>query len=146
MIKELKNSVTEAFSKRNWIDQNNIVFGYEDSQDCCEDWGWGVWNPKTKEKVADSPDGLPYHFDFESGATEIEFTDYLPKREYAKMLYGQDQTYLDHLDVVRVNLLPDEGTEGEPLVFEAWTDHNGYYLHSFAFEKRDNNKKGKNNG
>ena len=40
--------------------------------------------------------------------------------------------------------MKNEGTEGEPLVFEAWTDHNGYYLHSFSFGKRDNNEKEKN--
>ena len=136
MITEIKNSLTEAFRKRNWIDQNNVVFGYDDTQDCCEGWGWGVWNPKTKERVADSPDGLPYHFDLDAGATEIEFTDSMPKREYGNLLYGADETYLDHLDVVRVNLLPDKDGGGEPLVFEAYTSHNGYYLHGFDFCKK----------
>ena len=28
MIQELKNSITEYYGKRNWIDQNNVVFGY----------------------------------------------------------------------------------------------------------------------
>lgn len=136
MITEIKNSVTETYAKRNWIDQNNVVFGYDDYQNCCEFWGWGVWNPKTKKRVADSPSGMPYHFDLEAGATAIEFTDDLPKREYCNLLYGQDETCLDHLDVVRVNLIPDDGAAGDPLVFEAYTSHNGYYLHSFNFSKK----------
>ena len=136
MITEIKNSVTGVFAKRNWIDQNNVVFGYDDSQNCCENWGWGVWNPKTKERVADSPNGMPYHFDLEAGATTIGFTNYLPKREYCNLLYGQDETYLDQLDVVRVNLIPDKGVAGDPLVFEAYTSHNGYYLHDFSFSKQ----------
>lgn len=140
MITEIKNSVTETYAKRNWIDQNNVVFGYDDTQDCCEDWGWGVWNPKTKERVADSPNGMPYHFDLDAGATVMEFTDYLPKREYCNLLYGQDETYLDHLDVVRVNLIPDKGVTGDPLVFEAYTSHNGYYLHGFSFSKQEDNQ------
>ena len=142
MITEIKNSITEAFGKRNWIAHNNVVFGYSDEQCCCEDWGWGVWNPKTKERVADSPDGMPYHFDFKAGATELEFTDDMPKGEYGEMLYGRDERYLGHLDVVRVNLVPDEGIEGEPLVFEAYTRHNGYYLHSFAFNHKEQEEGG----
>lgn len=140
MITEIKNSITEVFAKRNWIDHNNVVFGYDDTQSCCESWGWGVWNPRTKERVADSPNGMPYHFDLEAGATAIEFTDDLPKHEYCNLLYGQDETYLDHLDVVRVNLIPDVGVAGDPLVFEAYTSHNGYYLHSFSFLKQEDNQ------
>ena len=71
MIHEVK--IAHCEWKRNWIDQNKVVFGYSDVQDCCESWGWGVYDPETKERVADSPDGMPYHFDFESGAEEIEF-------------------------------------------------------------------------
>lgn len=138
MITEIKNSITETYKKRNWIDQHNVVFGYEDTPNCCEDWGWGVWNPKTKERIADTPNELPYHFDFNAGATEIEFTDDMPKREYSKLLYGADDIHLDHLDVVRVVLLPDEGIKAEPLVFEAYTSHNGYYMHLFDFYKTKN--------
>ena len=134
MIREIK--IPHLEWKKNWIDQNKVVFGYDDTQDCCESWGWGVYDPETKEKVADSPDGLTYHFDFKSGAEKLEFGD---RNNYdrANMLYGRDlECYdLDVLDVVRVKLLPDEGMDGKPLVFEAYTNHNGYYLHDFSFEK-----------
>ena len=136
MIREIKIQHLEW--KKNWIDQNKVVFGYDDTQNCCEEWGWGVYDPETKEKVADSPDGLTYHFDFKSGAEELEFGD---RNNYdrANMLYGRDlECYdLDVLDVVRVKLLPDEVTDGKPLVFEAYTNHNGYYLHDFSFEKEN---------
>ena len=137
MIHEVK--IAHCEWKRNWIDQNKVVFGYSDVQDCCESWGWGVYDPETKERVADSPDGMPYHFDFESGAEEIEFNSWISAVDRARMLYGKNSEYVDVIDVVRVKLLPDEGTDGKPLVFEAYTDHNGYYLHSFSFDKEENN-------
>lgn len=135
MIHEIK--IAHCEWKRNWIDQNKVVFGYDDTQDCCESWGWGVYDSETKEKVSESPDGLPYHFDFESGTEEVEFSCHLTDEVRERMLYGKNFEYVDVLSVVRVKLLPDEGTDGKPLVFEAFTDHNGYYLHSFSFDKED---------
>ena len=120
--------------KKNWIDQNKVVFGYDDTQDCCEEWGWGVYDPETKEKVAESPDGLPYHFDFEGGAKTAQFN---AEEELGNRFAFRD-AWVDQLDCVRVRLLPDEGAGGKPLVFEAYTDHNGFYLHDFSFEKEKN--------
>ncbi len=129
MIREIK--IQHCEWKKNWIDQNKVVFGYDDSQNCCEEWGWGVYDPETKEKVAESPDGMPYHFDFEGGAETVQFTS----RENQEGRLNRRGELVEILDCVRVRLLPDEGTDGKPLVFEAYTDHNGYYLHDFSFEK-----------
>lgn len=73
MIKEIK--INEYDWKKNWIDQNNVVFGFSDQASCCESWGWGVYDPDTKQKIADSPDGMPYHFDFGKGAEEKGFIE-----------------------------------------------------------------------
>lgn len=113
--------------KSNWIDHNNVVFGYEDSQHCCESFGWAVYDPITKEKVEDDIDGMPYHFDFASGAREGEE-------------WYTDIEYPDVLDVVHVTLIHDED-ETKKLIFECWCNHNGYYYHDFSFEK---NEKGEN--
>lgn len=109
--------------KRNWIDHNNVVFGYDRDQLCCESFGWAVYDPITKEKVSDDIDGMPYHFDFESGARTDEawYTDI------------EDQ---DVLDVVHVTLVNDKD-ETKKLIFECWCNHNGYYYHDFSFEKNE---------
>ena len=129
MIREIK--IPHLEWKKNWIDQNKVVFGYDDSQDCCESWGWGVYDHETKEKVAESPDGMPYHFDFEGGAKTAQFND----EERFGERYAFRDAWVDQLDCVRVRLLPDDGSDGKPLVFEAYTNHDGYYLHDFSFEK-----------
>lgn len=119
MIKQIHMNYCDW--KKNWIDHNNVVFGYSDIQCCCESWGWAVFDPVTKMKVADDMEGLPYHFDFTSGAREDE-------PEY------EDIEYPDVLDVVHVTLIHDED-ETKKLIFECWCNHNGYYYHNFSFEK-----------
>lgn len=124
-----------AGGKHNWIDQNNVVFGYDDVQDCCEAWGWGVYDPETRELVAAEPDGLPYHFDFENGTRElaIKWGDKKPKEE---LPYGFENTeYIDVINAVQVALLPDDG-EARRLIFQCYVDHNGYYYHSFSLDKK----------
>lgn len=108
--------------KKNWIDQNNVVFGYSDQQCCCESWGWAVYDPITKEKVADEIDEMPYHFDFASGAKDVGADAY------------SDIECPDIIDAVHVTLVHDED-ETKKLIFECWCNHNGYYYHDFSFDK-----------
>ena len=121
MIRAISNQAWRE--KRNWIDQNNVVFGYSDYRQCCEEYGWGVFNPKTRERVADDPDGMPYHFVFDDGAKEGD--------EAFSTIEGPDTC----LNVVHVTMAPDDG-EGDALVFECFCSHNGYYYHDFSFEDK----------
>lgn len=122
MIQTLDNRVTHDYGKLNWIDQNNVVFGFSSLQDCCEQFDWGVWDPEKRVKVYQEPSGLPYHFVFEEGAKEGE-------RPFETIEYP------DCLDVVHVILEHDED-KSKRLVFEFWNNHNGYYYHDFSFEKK----------
>ena len=125
MITEIK--IPHSF-KKNWIDQNGIVFGYDDSQHCCEAFGWGVFNPETREEVATSPTGLPYHFDFEKGAVEVE--------GHKDNVFAIKDTVADSIDVVHVELVSDTDNQ-KRLVFECFNIHNGYYYHDFSFSKKE---------
>ncbi len=110
--------------RHNWIDQNGRVFGYYDERCCCEDWGWAVWNPETREQYADEPDSLPFHFD---SRVEENVTPF------------RGPAFDCQLDCVHIKLFPDSDAVGVPplLVFECWTDHNGYYLHDFTLTEQD---------
>ena len=77
----------------------------------------------TREKVADDIDGMPYHFDFKSGANEVIYP-------------YTDIEYPDVLNVVHVTLIHDED-ETKKLIFECWCNHNGYYYHDFSLKKND---------
>ena len=125
MIRDIGNKITSDYDKINWIDQNNVVFGYDDYQQCCESWGWGVYDPETGEEVAEDPAGLPYHFDFEAGAREDEariFSD------------------VDPYDTVQVTLVHDDDPK-KKLIFECFNCHNGWYYHDFSFTRIEEGKK-----
>lgn len=119
MIHDIGNKITRDNGKRNWIDQNNVVFGYDDIRHCCEWWGWGVYESDTGNKVADDPDGLPYHFDFKAGARENEVRRYTDE---------------DATDTVQVTLVHDTDPT-KTLIFECFNCHSGWYYHDFSFEK-----------
>ena len=125
MIQDIGNKITNDNGKYNWIDQNNVVFGYDDYTQCCETWGWGVYDPKTGEKVADEPNGLPYHFDFEAGARENE----------GRIYTGENPT-----DTVQVTLVHDDDPE-KTLILECFNCHNGWYYHDFSFKRIEEEKK-----
>ena len=125
MIQDIGNKITLDNDKHNWTDQNNVVFGYDDHQQCCETYGWGVYDPETGQKVAEDPAGLPYHFDFEAGANAS------PLRIY---------TDEDTTDEVQVTLVHDENPD-KRLIFECFNCHNGYYYHDFSFKRLEEEKK-----
>ena len=125
MIQDIWNKITLDNGKHNWIDQNNVVFGYDDYTHCCEYWGWGVYDPKTGEKVAEDPAGLPYHFDFEAGARENK----------GRIYTGEEPT-----DTVQVTLVHDDDPK-KTLIFECFNCHNGYYYHDFSFKRLEEEKK-----
>lgn len=116
MIIELTNKNTWEH-KSNWIDQNNTVVGYDDEQQCCETFGWGVYDKVTRNRVADSPEGMPYHF----GAVCDE------------PLFASSYL-LDDPDIDQIELLPDDG-KLPVLVFEFYNCHNGYYYHEFSVKR-----------
>lgn len=122
MIKEISSKITKKYGKKNWIDQNNVVFGYEDNQKCCEYFGWGVYDPITGKKVADEIHGLPYHFMFGEGAVEVT------GGTYANVSVGNFEV----IEAVQITLEHDDD-KSKHLVFECFCRHNGYYYHSFDF-------------
>lgn len=117
MIKALTNKRVWQ-SKTNWIDQNNIVVGYDSCQQCCEIFGWGVYNLETREKVSDDPDGLPYHF-----GEECDYETFEPDADRDSCV-----------DIDQIELLPDDG-RSPVLVLEFFNCHNGYYAHDFSVGK-----------
>lgn len=123
MITSLTNK--EVWSnKSNWIDHNNVVIGYDDYQQCCEVFGWGVYNAETKERLQDDPAGLPYYFG--DADTDVDFDNALAH------LDGGDL----YNDIIHVELLPDDG-KSPKLILEFYNCHNGYYYHNFSMRTKE---------
>ena len=131
MIKEI---FIRGSYKANWIDQNNVVFGYDDERQCCENFKWGVFNTNGIH-IAQNPDGLPYHFDFKAGALDHFPEDLTMDTIYDVLTSMFDWDYInDTPDVVVVKLIPDDNN-GSSLYFICINYHNGWYYHDFSFSE-----------
>ena len=83
MIKyiQVKNSY-----KANWLDDQGVLVGFDAFQQCCEEFGYRVYEKENGKPVFDDPDGLPYHFakTYETNAdeTNTDETNSKIKRAY----------------------------------------------------------------
>jgi hypothetical protein len=107
-------------SKFNFVDENNVVVGYDSHQDCCENAAWSyTHNEPTTFKFAEIP--TPENYDTEA--------------------YNFDPAWFRELTETRDSL--DEGgavafrltAEGKPDLYLVLSNsHNGYYSHGFTLE------------
>lgn len=113
--------VFERDSKVNFVDEFNVVVGYDMDQDCCEHAGWFV-----DQKIIPYSDGVdeglhgydlePYRFAADDPSVEVESDDLDGGRELAFRLVA----------------------EGKPdLWLHIFNAHNGYYAHGFTFKRDD---------
>lgn len=106
--------------KVNFVDQNNVIVGYDTNQFCCEDADW---------YLAESP----------QSTTETEIID--RDRDFTGYMF--DTAYFN-ADVEDSNL--DEGgivvfkltrVAHDDIYLHLYNSHNGYYSHGFEFKSGD---------
>lgn len=111
--------------KVNFVDENNVVLGYDMSSQCCESFGWFiadrvVFNMKdysTLDKTFDDDDYTDWRFDpqfFQSGES-LESYD------------------IESMAIFRIV----NQTTGESRYIHLYNLHNGYYSHGFDFTQSD---------
>lgn len=122
MIKyiQVKNSY-----KANWLDDRGVLVGFDNFQQCCEEFGYRVYEKESGKLVFDDPDGIPYHF-AKTYETNTDETNINEKNSKIKRAYCGDPL----IDLFQVEMFPDDG-KGPVLVFECFNNHNGYYYHDF---------------
>lgn len=112
----IKYIPVKGADKVNWLDDQGVLVGFDNYQQCCEDFGFGVYDKESGKHVSDDLDGLPYHFakTYEEGA----------EHAYCGVWTA---------DLFHVEMLPDDG-KSPVLVLECYNDHNGYYYHNFEMK------------
>lgn len=106
--------------KWNWVDENNVVLGFDASQCCCEDFG------------------SYYHTDpKEPKETEIELSEEDLKDYRFDPEFHEDDNLgdTDGGGSFTVKLVDSTGTSNRPEVYlTIYNWHNGYYSHGFSFD------------
>lgn len=107
--------------KINFIDENNILVGFDMTSSCCEKFGWSITsikplNMKTAENEDKTPDDLEdYRFDpnfFEELKDAGESGD----------------------DAGVIFCLVNKNCSRDVLYLTLYNSHNGYYSHGFSME------------
>lgn len=113
-------------SKVNFVDKNNVVLGYETTQQCCEEADWFIADAVTRKilynesKCTDLPG---YVFD----------TSYFIEIDYINDpdLEGENLLYEGKMVVFRII----KGTQQK--FIHLFNVHNGYYSHGFNFKNNN---------
>lgn len=95
--------------KMNFVDDNNVLVGFDYEECCCESFGWEIANPNdTQIKYNEDSDYSGYVFD-------PAFCNELTGEEY------------DEGGAVEFRLVKGD----QELLLRLWNSHNGYYGHGF---------------
>ena len=128
-MKILKNQCEGWGNKVNFVDQNNVMVGYDMSQDCCEyaDWFMSYEIPK---KI---------HYDTELQKSQQVVIDEKILDRYVfditKIYEIEDNSCLDDGGAIVFKLIgPGKGVKYKPLFLTLFNIQNGYYGHGFKCE------------
>jgi len=101
--------------KVNFVDENNVVLGYDLEQDCCEHADWFIADRPMKkicERKTDNPRLSGYVFD----------------TKYFESIQNEDESEEGGMAIFRI-------TNGKKEKFiHIYNSHNGYYSHGFDFK------------
>ncbi|HUT57570.1 MAG TPA: hypothetical protein VNA25_06935 [Phycisphaerae bacterium] len=104
--------------KVNFVDANNVLVGFDNTQDCCEDFGY-LFTPE-----------LPT--DTDAGVVDFDPSGWVFDRAFCEPVNGLG---LDKGEAVAFKL-----TKGEDVMYlTLFNAHNGYYGHGFEMTLGDEN-------
>lgn len=124
-IMKIFNQVAPWPGKVNFIDGNNVILGYDLTQDCCEDSNWFI----SDNVESEMPEELN-----ESNQSGAGFGGYYFDTEFYKEFEeGFDGGKMAVFRIVKRQRWP-VACEFEKFV-HIFNYHNGYYSHGFTFSK-----------
>jgi len=100
----------------NFVDDSNVLVGFDMSQSCCEDFGWSI-----------TPDLKGEGLDYGGVGGTLDYTFDPSFYSYDELQYSYDNG-----GAITFRLISDEGDED--LYLHLWNHHNGYYSHGFNFQ------------
>lgn len=106
--------------KFNWVDDNNVLLGFDNSLQCCENFGH------------------LYHTSLEDPTSTVSLTDAeLDKFNFDPSFRACGLfSYLKDLDYPNTFTVRLNNKEADSFIYlTLYNSHNGYYTHGFSFDK-----------
>lgn len=121
------DSGTDSFwsTKVNFVDDNNVVVGYDFAGSCCEEFGWYI-----HDKVTKSGQGSLFNENTDRTAVNQSLKDWAFDTSFFQELREGAHGY----DVHRTAVFRLVNEDNE-LFLHLFNVHNGYYSHGFDFSK-----------
>ncbi len=110
----------ENNGKLNFVDEFNVVLGFDYSQSCCEYFGWFI------------SDEIPIEFDDNEREPTFDFEPWRFDSSFCN--YNQSANGIDMGDMVTFKLVNKDGRKKQPKYLTLFNSHNGYYGHVFELE------------
>lgn len=109
--------IFERDGKINFVDENNVVLGFDYGQSCCEHYGYRI--------TEDIPNMETYADDIES--VNFKEEDYRFDPEFIRIENAEDG------NVATFKLRNKDKRKKKPLYLTIFNYHNGWYSHGFTF-------------
>lgn len=114
MIK-IFNKEAEWTTKLNFVDENNVLVGYDYEQNCCEDFGWYI------------------------SELEVDGRSINQSNEQDLVDYVFDSTFCNYIENLTEEVVFKLIAKDKPdLYLHLYNYHNGYYAHGFTFKIGEN--------
>ena len=111
-------------SKINFVDDNNVLVGFDMSENCCESFGWAISQGHQGVESAMATAG--------SQLSDEELSNYSFDAKYFKEIDMAESW--DDGGAVEFRLISEDNKEAFLILFNS---HNGYYCHGFEMTKGD---------
>jgi len=121
------NSGTDSFwsAKVNFVDDNNVLVGYEFAGNCCEQYGWYI-----HDKVTNNGEGALFNETTDHNAINDSLKEWTFDTSFFEELREGSHCSDDHNTAVFRLVNGDN-----ELFLHLYNVHNGYYSHGFDFSK-----------
>lgn len=116
--------------KVNFVDENNVVLGYDMSPSCCESFGWFI-----ADRVVST---MAEYNQLNQTFNDDDYTDWRFDPHFFQD--GGDESGYD-VEAMAIFRIVDQTTM-ESRYIHLYNMHNGYYSHGFSFTQSDTSIRG----
>jgi len=125
----VKIFISEKLGKINFMDENNVLLGFDIEQNCCENFGFFISNRICVDPIVDTPDGGHEGRCDPIQPEEDKYKDFVFDTEFFQEITSPVDTEL----TMAVFRIVHKDDDWDYRYIHLYNIHNGYYVHNFTF-------------